>query len=67
MIRNKSICFVCGWSIYPKKKNDGNLASCATRNDTASRHFFFRMDTSIHKQKNKFITFLKDFPPLKQM
>jgi hypothetical protein len=40
---------------YPsEKKNDGNLASYATRNDAVSRHFF-RMYTSIHKQKNKFI------------
>jgi hypothetical protein len=37
-----------------RKKNDGNFASCATRNDAVSRHFFL-MDTSIHKQKNKFI------------
>jgi hypothetical protein len=39
---------------YPSEKYDGNFASCTTRNDEVSRHFF-RMDTSIHKQKNKFI------------
>jgi hypothetical protein len=24
-----------------RKKSDGNFASCATRNDAVSRHFFF--------------------------
>jgi hypothetical protein len=52
MIRNKFICFVCGWSIHPNK-NDGNFASCATRNDAVSRHFFFRMDTSITYGRRK--------------
>jgi hypothetical protein len=56
MIKNKFICFVCGWSIHPKK-NDGNLASCATRNAAVSRHFFW--DGYFHPQTKKLIHSLK--------
>jgi hypothetical protein len=47
------VLFVDGLSI--RKKNDGNFASCTTRNDPVSRHFFFLLDTSIHNQKIKCI------------
>jgi hypothetical protein len=50
---NSFVLFVDGVSF--RKKNDGNLASCAMRNDAVFRHFF-RIDTSIHKQKiNSFL------------
>jgi hypothetical protein len=48
------ICFACGWSIH--QKNDGNFASCATRNDAVSRHFF--PDGYFHPQTKKINSFL---------
>jgi hypothetical protein len=55
---NLFVLFVDGVSI--RKKKDGNLASCATRNDAVSRHFFFYMDTFIYKQNNKSIPYLRE-------
>jgi hypothetical protein len=54
MIRNKFICFVCGWSIHPKKKMTETWHH-ALRAMMQFPVIFIRMDTSIHKQKNKFI------------
>jgi hypothetical protein len=55
MIRNKFICFVYWWSIH-LKTNDENFASCATRNDAVSRHFFFWwILQSTNKKINSFL------------
>jgi hypothetical protein len=43
--------------LSPEKKNDGNFASCATRNDAVSCHFFFWM--ILHHQKKKINSFFK--------
>jgi hypothetical protein len=52
MIRNK--LFVDGVSIQKKKKKyDGNLASCATRNDAVPSFFF--PDGYFHPQTKKLI------------
>jgi hypothetical protein len=34
-----------------RKKNDGNIASCATRNDAVFRHFFFSGDNPSPNKK----------------
>jgi hypothetical protein len=46
---NLFVLFVDGVSI--RKKNDGNLASCATRNDADFRQFF--SDGYFHPQTKK--------------
>jgi hypothetical protein len=59
MIRNIFICFVCGWSIHPKKKNDGNLASCAMMQFPVIFFFGWILPSTNKKIKS----FLKSLPP----
>jgi hypothetical protein len=42
---------------YPSEKNDGNFASCATRNDAVSRHFFLMVLQSTNKNFLHMISF----------
>jgi hypothetical protein len=58
MIRNKSICFVCWWSIHPKKKKRRKLCIMCFMQWCSFLSFFSLMDTSKKQTKKNFIPLL---------